>query len=132
MDHLNNMLFYEKLGNDPTERFSEEIMSVVAGMTEREMLSRDTFDFLRPKNARTSQFYDLPKIHKKDIPGRPIVSSCGAPTKNISLFVDHHDPTQSTFVYSNYLCVLMSSINLSIFPHHVSRRQICCLCTSTK
>ena len=40
------MLFYKKLGDDPTERFSEEIMSVLAGMTEREMLDRDTFDFL--------------------------------------------------------------------------------------
>ena len=90
MDHLNNMLFYEKLQDDPTERFSEEITTVLAGMTEREILDRDTFDFLRPRNVRTSRFYILPKIHKKDIPGRPIVSSCGAPTENISLFVDYH------------------------------------------
>ena len=59
-------------------------------MTEREILDRDTFDFLRPRNVRTSQFYILPEIHKKGIPGRPIVTSCGAPTENISLFVDYH------------------------------------------
>ena len=32
----------------------------------------------------------LPKIHKKDIPGRPICSSNGHPTERISQFVDHH------------------------------------------
>ena len=45
MDHLNT-LFYEKLQDDPTKRFSEEITTVLAGMTEREILGRDTFDFL--------------------------------------------------------------------------------------
>ena len=57
--------------------------------TERQILDRNTFDFLRPGDARTSRLYILPKIHK-DIPGRLIVSSCGTPTKNISLFVDYH------------------------------------------
>ena len=61
------MLFDENLQDDPTERFSEEITTVLAGMTEREILDRDMFDFLRPRNARTSQFYILPKIHKKDM-----------------------------------------------------------------
>ena len=46
MDHFNNMLFYENLQDYPTERFSEEITKVLAGMTEREVLDRDTFDFL--------------------------------------------------------------------------------------
>ena len=90
MDPLNNMLFYEKLQDDSTEWFSEEITTVLAGMTEREILEKDAFDFLRPRNARTFRFYILPKIHKKDIPVRPIVSSCRAPTENISLFVDYH------------------------------------------
>ena len=32
----------------------------------------------------------LPKIHKKNIPGRPICSSISHPTSNISKFVDEH------------------------------------------
>ena len=90
MDHLNNTLFCEKLEDDFTERFSEEIMTDLAGMTEREILDGGTFDFLWPRNARTSRFYILPKIYNKDILGRPIVSSCGAPTEKISSFVDYH------------------------------------------
>ena len=88
MGHLDNTLFYEKLSDNPTEWFSEEITSALAEMTKRKILDKDAFDFLQPKNAKTSQFCILPKLHKKDIPGRPIVSSCGAPTENISLFVD--------------------------------------------
>ena len=53
-------------------------------------IDEDTKWYLTPKEPRTARFYHLPKIHKPDIPGRPIVSSCGAPTKRISKFVDHH------------------------------------------
>ena len=59
-------------------------------MTERKMLDRDSLDFLRPKNARTSRFYILPKIHRMDILGRPTVLSYGALMENIPLFDDHH------------------------------------------
>ena len=41
MYHLNNTLVYEMLQDDPTERFSSEITSVLARMTEREILDRD-------------------------------------------------------------------------------------------
>ena len=73
MNHLNKTDFYERLLEDRTERFSEEITSSLAGMHERRILSGDTFEFLRPKKARTSRFDILPKIHKAGIPGRPIV-----------------------------------------------------------
>ena len=90
MDHLNNTQFYEKLSDDATEWFSEEITSLLEEMREKRVLERETFCFLQPRNVRTSRFYILPKIHKPGIPGRPIVSSCRASTEKISYFVDHH------------------------------------------
>ena len=90
MKHLNNTQFYEKLPDDPTEQFSEEITKYLSGMFERNVLDRGTFEFLRPKGIRTSRFYILPKLHKPGIPGGPIVSSCGAPTEEILKFVDYH------------------------------------------
>ena len=39
-------------------------------------------------NPRTARFYILPKIHKANIPGRPIVSACNCPTEIISSFLD--------------------------------------------
>ena len=37
---------------------------------------------------QTSRFYLLPKIHKPNNPGRPIVSACCCPTENISAYLD--------------------------------------------
>ena len=41
-----------------------------------------------PRNCTTPLFYLLPKIHKKNNPGRPIVSACDSPTEKISLYLD--------------------------------------------
>ena len=41
-------------------------------------------------NPRTSPFYLLPKIHKENNPGRPVVSSINWHTEKISQFVDSH------------------------------------------
>ena len=37
-----------------------------------------------------ANFYMLPKIHKKGVPGRPICSSVNHPTSRISKLVDEH------------------------------------------
>ena len=51
-------------------------------------INAKTLKFLiPPKKPRTSLFYNLPKIHKPDIPGRPIVSSVNSLTENISEFL---------------------------------------------
>ena len=38
------------------------------------------------------KMYLLPIIHKRlnDVPGRPVISSCGAPTERLPKFLDHH------------------------------------------
>ena len=38
----------------------------------------------------TPEFYSLPKIHKTNITGRPIISGNNSPTERISSFVDEH------------------------------------------
>ena len=45
---------------------------------------------LSQKNCRTPLFYLLLKIHKKNNPGRPIVSACDSPTEKISMYVDSY------------------------------------------
>ena len=39
-------------------------------------------------NATAGRFYLLPKIHKKNCPGRPVISGCNTRTEKISAFVD--------------------------------------------
>ena len=49
------------------------------------------FEFLTPNNPpRTPIFYMLPKIHKPDNPGRPIIFGCDFPSANLSVFFDHY------------------------------------------
>ena len=55
----------------------------------RSQIDKTTKNFLTPHHPRTARFYLLPKIHKPGNHGRPIMSSNGAPTKNISRFVDY-------------------------------------------
>ena len=87
---LSDDQYYHPLDTDPTETISSEIRSFLTEMAERGTIDSSTKAFLTPLNPRPGRFYMLPKIHKPNNPGRPIISSCDAPTKKISMFVDHH------------------------------------------
>ena len=49
-----------------------------------------TKENLQTKNPKIALFYLLPKIHKPNNPGRPIVNSTRSITEKISAFVDEH------------------------------------------
>ena len=46
--------------------------------------------YLTPKALRTALFFFLPKIHKRNNPGRPIISANECPTERISEFVEFY------------------------------------------
>jgi hypothetical protein len=48
-------------------------------------------EYLTPEDPKPGRFYLLPKIHKENNPGRPIVSANGHPTEKISEFIDFHE-----------------------------------------
>ena len=49
-----------------------------------------TADGLKVSNPKTSKLYMLPKIHKKENPGRPVVRSISCHTSSFSKYVDYH------------------------------------------
>ena len=58
-------------------------------MTEKE------FKYFRSKFKKTfnlGKLYLLPKIHKQlsNVPGRPVISNCGAPTEKVFEFLESH------------------------------------------
>ena len=54
------------------------------------LIDDTTYKFLYPETrTRTPTLYLLPKIHKPDILGRPIISGCGGPTAKFSQYADH-------------------------------------------
>lgn len=87
---LTDSRYYHKLDEDPTQDHADRVKDLLQEMSDNGHFQRDTKKYLTPHNPQTARFYHLPKIHKPNIPGRPIVSSCGAPTERISEYIDHH------------------------------------------
>lgn len=89
---LTDHRYYRRLEEDPTEEFAHKVEILIEQIFEEGHVDKDTREYLRPENPRTARFYHQPKIHKQilPVPGRPIVSSCGAPTEHISEYVDYH------------------------------------------
>jgi hypothetical protein len=87
---LKDRTFYKKLSYNPTSEHEALISNAIDNLKQRELLEAKTAEKLKPTNSNTPKLYLLPKIHKKNNPGRPVVSSVGCPTEKISSFVDHH------------------------------------------
>ena len=78
---LTNERFYKKLDTDPTKEVSTRITQELTIMKENSHIAKNTFDYLKPDKPKAGRFYLLPKIHKVNNPGRPIVSANGHPTE---------------------------------------------------
>ena len=89
---LSDSNFYIEKDIDMSDIHREKIVDILYTMWSKDEIDNKTFNFLKPteESTRTSKFYFLPKIHKKEVKGRPIISGNGCPTENISAFVDEY------------------------------------------
>lgn len=87
LKQLTNETFYKELDNDTTEENNQKVLTCIEEEIAANNLPPEA-TILVPDKPRCSKFYALPKIHKPDNPGRPIVSACGCPTERISQVVD--------------------------------------------
>ena len=89
-EHLNDPNTYKKLDGDPTIRICHGIVQLLNRFYSEGLLNKKMVDFCSPpQRARLARLYFLKKIHKSPMGIRPIVSSCGSPTENISQFIDY-------------------------------------------
>ncbi|XP_071478870.1 uncharacterized protein [Diadema antillarum] len=77
---------YKALDHDPTPQHLQKVKTAVGSLD----VNSDLKKKLIPKDPRRPNMYFLPKIHKPNNPGRPIVSGCACPTVQISRFLDFH------------------------------------------
>ena len=91
MRQLSDKDIYIPLSKDPTAEMVDIINERVRRLHSDGYISDSTLQFLLINcNARAGRFiYLLPKIHKKNCPGRPVIYGCNTPTEKISAFVDH-------------------------------------------
>lgn len=85
---LSNSDHYLPTPTDPTPRFQKEINKYIDFCVQTDALPLEALTYLKKQHPRTPCLYFLPKIHKTNHPGRPIVSGCGSPTEPISHYVD--------------------------------------------
>ena len=76
---LSDEQFYQKIPVDITSDISEKTATQLTTMRSLNLITEKNFEYLNIKEPKEAKFYLLPKIHKKNIPGRPICSSINLP-----------------------------------------------------
>ena len=77
-EELLNQTTYNNITNDPTTRYKHKLINLLKTIKTQEGIGEALYKELYPTGAGVPKFYGLPKIHKKETPLRPIVSSIGA------------------------------------------------------
>ena len=77
-EELLSQTTYNNINNDPTTRYKNKLISLLKTIKTQGGISEALYKKLYPTGAGDAKFYGLPKIHKKQTPLRPIVSSIGS------------------------------------------------------
>eukprot|EP00794_Sanderia_malayensis_P003826 gene3826-4358_t len=81
---------YRALEKNPTKSFNKTIINTIKEEIDNNNLPSNA-NKLYIQHPRTSVFYMLPKIHKANNPGRPIVSAVSCPTSHVAAYLDSLD-----------------------------------------
>ena len=65
---------YQLLHKDPTDRLSRKLTEKLLSLKRSGHLSESVYNKIRPKHKQPPRIYGQPKIHKPNVPLRPIVS----------------------------------------------------------
>ena len=83
-DHYMELEDYTKTRKE----FIKQVSITLDWTLRNDLIDEDLHKILFKSNPRTANLYLLPKIHKKNNPGRPIINSVGSLTETISVLVD--------------------------------------------
>ena len=100
---------YRPLKKNPIPSIEKRVASKLLALHRAGALSIQLYRHLRPSSSSCPRFFGQPKIHKPDVPLRPIVASRGSPTYNTARHLakilrplvgltQHHVPNSSQFV----------------------------------
>eukprot|EP00745_Piridium_sociabile_P023274 TRINITY_DN36277_c0_g1_i5.p1 TRINITY_DN36277_c0_g1~~TRINITY_DN36277_c0_g1_i5.p1 ORF type:complete len:152 (+),score=32.10 TRINITY_DN36277_c0_g1_i5:578-1033(+) len=78
---------YQALKKDPTSRYSTRLVKLLQSLRSAGELTPEKYRRLYPSAATVPKFYGLPKVHKREVPLRPIVASRGSLTFETARFV---------------------------------------------
>jgi hypothetical protein len=75
---------------DLTSQHTKKVNAAVDQLASEGLIDDKTARALHAKDPRTPKFYMLPKVHKPNHQGRPIIAAVNSPTTNLARYVDHH------------------------------------------
>ena len=81
---LNDTSTYKKLNCDPSAALERKMNSLLLQINRSEQIPDRLHQRLRSSSGVTPRIYGLPKVHKPDVPLRPIVSFYTSPTYQLS------------------------------------------------
>lgn len=79
---------YSILDNDPTSSLETEINNLSKNLLKMKKLDKSQHHYISPSNSKIPRFYGLPKVHKPDLPFRPIVDFRSSPSYNLAHFLN--------------------------------------------
>lgn len=113
LDILSDNNYYKILPRDPTSTFQQKANQIVTKLKNNKTISPEEAKKMTIYNQTCPKFYGLPKIHKPNIPLRPIISSIDAPNSKLSQFItnilttsydyDNIYYTKDTFTFVNFI-----------------------------
>jgi len=86
---LSDKTIYKKLKTDPTKSFQIKNNALIKKLLTNKKLTETEAKKLTIHNAVTPKIYGLPKLHKPNIPLRPITSSVQSPFYNLSKYLSN-------------------------------------------
>ncbi len=79
---------YEIIDHDPTKTIEHNIQQKLFNLHNSKRITHNTYQSLTPKHSSCPIFYGLPKVHKDNIPLRPICDFRHAPSFQLAHFLN--------------------------------------------
>lgn len=74
---LNDSTKFNVLSDDPTIKREARLTRLLSKLKKNGHISDEFYDMARPTGSNPGRLYGLPKVHKEDVPLRPVLSSIG-------------------------------------------------------
>ena len=72
---------------DKTLRHQKNFCKCIAALTKKNLLPETVTEVIRPVGSQRPRLYGLPKIHKKNVPLRPVLSAIGSPQYPVAKYL---------------------------------------------
>ena len=84
---------YQEIKFDPTDKYKKRLINLLKNIKTEGGINDTLYKKMYPTGEAAPKYYGLPKIDKRDIPLRPIISSRGTTTydaaKELARDLDH-------------------------------------------